>query len=214
MRKLALLDLEGTLIDFEFWEELAREHEKGEELRELLERGLSTEDWYASFLERVKLVIGTPKEKIREIARRAIAKIKPEAVSLITELKKKGFTTMIVSGGFEEFVKPIADALDVDDFVAQKFIYHRDAVVGVLPVFKEKGEIVEKVRPWFDLIFAVGDGFNDLKMLEKADVAAVVGKRAELIANRVKVRKYNDLGELVKDLISGPLGEALSRGER
>ena len=209
MKKLALMDLEGTLTNFEFWEELAKGHERSEELRELLERGLSSSDWYESFLERVRLILGTSREKIEEVARMALNKIKPEAVALVGELKKRGFVTMIVSGGFEEFVKPVADALGVDDYVAQKFIYHGNVVVGVLPVFKEKGEIIDKVRPWFDFIFALGDGFNDLNMLRKADVAAAVGKRAERLAHHANVWVYEDLDSLVKDLISGKLGEAL-----
>ena len=214
MKKLALLDLEGTLIDYEFWEALAESHEKGDELKRLLEEGLSTSNWYETFLKRVQMIIGTPKEVIEGVAEKALKKLKPEAFSLISELKRQGFTTMIVSGGFEDFVKIIAEVLGVEDYVAQKLVYHNNEVVGVLPVFKEKGEIVEKLRPWFDLIFAIGDGFNDLKMLQKADVSAAVGKRAKDLAKASNSFAYKDLDELLRDLISGKLKEALSARAR
>ena len=209
MRKLALMDLEGTLTDFEFWEEIAQGHEREKELKELLERGLSGGSWYDTFLERVKLLVGTPKERVEEVATKILDRIKPEAITLVNELKKRGFVTMIVSGGFEEFVEPVANALGVDDFVAQKFIYHNNEVVGVLPVFKEKGEVIEKVRPWFDFIFAIGDGFNDLNMLKRADVGVAVGKRAQELASEAGVLAYSDLRSLIKDLLEGKLGEAL-----
>jgi phosphoserine phosphatase len=209
LRKLALMDLEGTLTDFEFWEEIAQGHEREKELKELLERGLSGGSWYDTFLERVKLLVGTPKERVEEVATKILDRIKPEAITLVNELKKRGFVTMIVSGGFEEFVEPVANALGVDDFVAQKFIYHNNEVVGVLPVFKEKGEVIEKVRPWFDFIFAIGDGFNDLNMLKRADVGVAVGKRAQELASEAGVLAYSDLRSLIKDLLEGKLGEAL-----
>jgi len=211
LSKLALMDLEGTLTDFEFWEELAKGHEREAELKELLERGLSGGSWYDTFLQRIKLALGTPKERVEEVAKRALSRIRPEAVTLVAELKRRGFVTMIVSGGFEEFVELVADALGVDSYVAQKFIYHEGRIVGVLPVFKEKGEVIDKVRPWFDFIFAIGDGFNDLNMLKKADVGVAVGRRAADLAGAAGVRAYPSLELLVKDLLAGRLDEALRR---
>ncbi|ABU81426.1 HAD family hydrolase [Ignicoccus hospitalis] len=206
MKKLALLDLEGTLIDFEFWEEMA--DVKGDQsLKLLLEKGLRGPGWYESFLDRVRLILGTPKEVVESVAKRAIGKIRPEAVTLISELKKRQYVTMIVSGGFEEFVAPVAHALGVDDYVSQKLIYHNGVIVGVLPVFKEKGEVVDKLRPWFDFVLAVGDGYNDIKMLERADEAVVVGKRAKEISKKINAKTYNNLGEFVEDLIKG--GDAI-----
>ncbi len=213
MKKLALLDLEGTLIDYEFWEALAESHEKGEELKRLLEEGLTSNNWYETFLKRVEMIIGTPKEVIEGVAEKALKRLKPEAPTLISELKKQGFTTMIVSGGFEDFVKILAEVLGVEDYVAQKLVYHNNEVVGVLPVFKEKGEIVDKLRPWFDLILAIGDGFNDLNMLKKADIPIAVGKRSKELAEASEAFAYDDLGELLRDLISGKLKETLARLE-
>ncbi len=217
MKKLALLDLEGTLIDYEFWEALAENHEKGDELKRLLEEGLTSDNWFETFLKRVEMIIGTPKKVIEGVAEKAIKRLKPEAPTLISELKKQGFTTMIVSGGFEDFVKILAEVLSVEDYVAQKLIYHNGVVVGVLPVFEEKGEIVDKLRPWFDLILAIGDGFNDLNMLKKADISIAVGRRANDLAKVSEATAYNSLDELLRDLISGKLKETLAcmeSGER
>ncbi|WP_236943458.1 HAD family hydrolase [Ignicoccus islandicus] len=200
----ALLDLEGTLLDYEFWEELSRRHEKGEVLRDLLERGLSGQPWFESFIERVKAIIGTPKSLIEEVSSLALSKIKPEARELVTVLKKLGFTTIVVSGGFEEFVSPISNELGVDDFVSQKFLYHEGKVVGVYTAFKDKGEVVDKIKPWFDVIISIGDGYNDAWMLRKSDLGIVIGKRKDL-SREVNALHYDSLRGLVEDIKKGGL---------
>ena len=211
MRIAALLDLEGTLLEYEFWEELSKRHEKGRLLRELLEMGLSGRPWYDSFIERVKAVIGTPKSLIEEVSAIASSKIKPGARELVSILKEMGFTTIVVSGGFEEFVSPASRALGVDDFVSQKFLYHGGKVVGVYAAFKDKGEVIEKVRPWFDMVLSIGDGYNDAVMLMKSDLGVVIGKRREL-SEKVNALHYDSLEDLVRDLREG--GELRKRLER
>ncbi len=208
MKVAALLDLEGTLLEYEFWEELSKRHHKGEVLRYLLEMGLSGKPWYECFIERVKAIIGTSRDLIEEVAGLASTKIKPEAKSLVKALKEMEFTTVIVSGGFEEFVSPISRELGVDDYISQKLLYHQDKVVGVYAAFKDKGEVVDKMRPWFDVIVSIGDGYNDANMLKKSDLGIVVGKRREL-SKEVNALYYPTLRELTEELERG--GELFER---
>ncbi|UXD22830.1 hypothetical protein IPA_08685 [Ignicoccus pacificus DSM 13166] len=209
MRKLALLDLEGTLLDYEFWELLSERHPDGERLKELLEKGLTSHSWYETFIERVRSIIGTPKSLVTETASKAIERIRPEATAFVSELKRKGYTVIIVSGGFEDFVAPVSDVLGADGFIAQKLLFHNDEVVGVYNVFKDKGEVVDKLKPWFDFIFSIGDGYNDFNMLAKSDVAVVLGNKAKEIAEELKAFHFKTLEEALRSLSSGELAKAL-----
>ncbi len=209
MKKLALLDLEGTLLDYEFWETLAKRHPDGERLEELLHKGLTSHSWYETFIERVKLIVGSPKELVDEVAKEAMNQIRPEASAFVSELKRKGFTTLIVSGGFEDFVSPISNVLGADGYIAQKLVFHDNKVVGVYNVFKDKGEVVDKLKPWFDFIFAIGDGYNDFNMLAKANVAVIIGSKAKNMLENLKAFHFNDLREVLLSLTRGELGRAL-----
>ncbi len=65
MEKIAFIDVEGTLTDFEFWNEIANYVERGYEIRELLYKGLRGEiDWFEGFMKRVELIKGVDKKLI------------------------------------------------------------------------------------------------------------------------------------------------------
>jgi len=211
VRAVALLDLEGTLIDYEFWEVLSSYHPEGGKLQRLLRDGLNSHGWYESFLERVKTIIGSSRELIEEVAEKAVDRIRPEASAFVSELKRRGFSTIIVSGGFEEFVAPISSVLGADGYIAQKLLYRSNKVIGVYTVFRDKGEVVDKIKPWFDLVFAMGDGYNDFNMIRKADIRVVVGSKRKELARELNAFHYNTLKEAFNALNSGNLKNTLNK---
>ncbi len=181
--RIALLDLEGTLADFEFWEELAVETGRYE-LIELLRRGLEEGAWLTLFYKRVELVKGTPRDLIVKVGNKINKRIKSEARELINILKEKGFDIMIVSGGFEEFVNRASKELGVENYICNRFIYdNQDKVTGAIAVIHNKGEVVDLVRKWYSFVLAIGDGMNDYEMLIKSDVGISLGfKRPNVVA--------------------------------
>ncbi len=169
------MDLEGTLVKYEFWEEMAREI-NNYELLSLLKRGLTEGNWLQTFYKRVELIKGVPKDLIISVSERIVDRIEEEAKILVKVLKEKGFDVMVVSGGFEEFVSIAAQTLDVNNYICNKFIYDNDnRVSGAIAIVHNKGEVVDLVRKWYNKVLAVGDGMNDYEMLRKADIGISLG---------------------------------------
>ncbi|WP_048164783.1 HAD family hydrolase [Palaeococcus pacificus] len=86
-RKIAVIDIEGTLTPFEFWREISR-LVGNPKIEELLEKGILGEvEWIDSLLKRVELIKGVDAETFLKPK----AKVNPKAEELIRILKEKGF---------------------------------------------------------------------------------------------------------------------------
>ncbi len=172
MRRLICFDMDSTLIRTEVIDELAEKAGVGEEVKAITDAAMRGEiDFQESFRQRVKLLKGLDVSVMREIAENL--PITEGLDRLMTILKKVGFKTAILSGGFTYFGNYLKDKYGFDYMYANELEIENGKLtgnyIGDIVDGKRKAELlrliaqVEKI----DLrqTVAVGDGANDLPML-------------------------------------------------
>lgn len=172
MRRLICFDMDSTLIRTEVIDELADKAGVGEEVKAITDAAMRGEiDFQESFHRRVKLLKGLDVSVMHEIAENL--PITEGLDRLMSILKKVGFKTAILSGGFTYFGNYLKDKYGFDYMYANELEIENGKLtgnyIGDIVDGKRKAELlrliaqVEKI----DLrqTVAVGDGANDLPML-------------------------------------------------
>lgn len=113
--------------------------------------------------------------------------IKPEAASLIDDLKKMGITPVLLSGDKESRCMKVAKAIGINEIHSEKLPAEK---LTVIDIYKKKGETI-----------MIGDGINDAPALTKADVGVSMNDSSHIAILSAKVILLNtDLYSLVKFL--------------
>ncbi|CAN0578033.1 unnamed protein product, partial [Ectocarpus sp. 12 AP-2014] len=131
-------------------------------------------DFKASFRERMSKLAGLDESVLADIAEEL--PLMEGVERLMTNLKRLGYRTAILSGGFTYFARHLQDKLGFDEIHANELVIENGKVTGEVhePIVdaERKAELLEAIalREGFtlDQTIAVGDGANDLKMLAKA----------------------------------------------
>jgi phosphoserine phosphatase len=174
-RRLVCFDMDSTLIQTEVIDELAYRAGKGEEVSKITEAAMRGEiNFTESLIKRVSLLEGLDEKVMIEIAEKL--PLTEGAERLFKTLKKYGFKTAILSGGFTYFGKYLQNKLDVDYVFANQLEIMDGKLTG-----KTCGEIVDgamkaeflrkiafKEDIHLEQTVAVGDGSNDLPMINIA----------------------------------------------
>jgi phosphoserine phosphatase len=174
-RRLVCFDMDSTLIQTEVIVELAKRHGVGDKVHEITEAAMRGElDFNESFIKRVALLEGLEESVMEDIARNL--PITEGAETLFKTLNKYGFKTAILSGGFNYFGKYLQHKLGIDyvfsnelEIVAGKLTGKH---LGEIVNGEMKAELLKKIAFKEDIhleqVVAVGDGANDLPMLNIA----------------------------------------------
>ena len=174
-RRLVAFDMDSTLIQVEVIDELAIAAGVGEEVSAITEAAMNGElDFEESLVARVALLKGLPESVLEEIAARL--PLTPGAERLIRTLKSLGYRTAILSGGFMFFGRELQRRLGIDFVFANELEVKEGRLTG-----RVCGEIVDGARKAtllrqlaeeagirLEQTIAVGDGANDLPMLDAA----------------------------------------------
>lgn len=174
-RRLVCFDMDSTLIQTEVIDELAIRNGVGDQVKAITEAAMRGEiDFKESFIQRMALLKGLKAEVLTEIAENL--PLTDGADRLIATLRSYGFKTAILSGGFTFFGQYLKRKLGIDYVYANEL----EIVDGVL-TGKHIGEIVDGNRKaellkllaqvenlHLGQVIAVGDGANDLPMLNLA----------------------------------------------
>lgn len=174
-RRLICFDMDSTLIKTEVIDELADKAGVGEEVRAITEAAMRGEiDFNESFKKRVSLLKGLDESVMTEIAENL--PIMEGADRLMHILKKCGYKIAILSGGFTFFGNYLKKRFGVDYLYANELEIIDGKLtgkhIGEIVDGKRKAELlkflaqVEKIE--LDQVIAVGDGANDLPMLNIA----------------------------------------------
>ncbi|NHN26827.1 phosphoserine phosphatase SerB [Flavobacterium jejuense] len=174
-RRLVCFDMDSTLIQTEVIDELAELAGVGEQVKKITESAMQGEiDFKESFIQRMKLLKGLNESVLEEVA--INLPITKGARRLIDTLKKYGFKTAILSGGFTYFGKYLQKELGID-YVFANELEIKDGVltgnyVGEIVDGNKKAEYLKELamKEGIDIsqTIAVGDGANDLPMLNLA----------------------------------------------
>jgi phosphoserine phosphatase len=198
-RRLVVFDMDSTLIDAEVIDELAIEAGVGQQVAEITEAAMQGKlDFKQSFEQRLALLKGLDALVLTKIAQRL--RLNEGAEHLITTLKKLGFKTAIVSGGFSFFGEYLQDILGVDYVYANQLDVENGKVTG-----RVKGDIIDGQRKadllreladreglMLEQVIAVGDGANDLPMLDIAGLG--IAFRAKPLVEASAKQAISSLG--------------------
>jgi phosphoserine phosphatase len=198
-RRLAAFDMDSTLIQAEVIDELAKRAGVGKQIAAITAHAMRGEmDFRTSLRERVALLKGMPESALAEVA--ATMQLTDGVERLMSTLKKLGYKTAILSGGFTYFGHVLQKRLGIDYVYANELEIENGLLTGCL-----SGEIIDGERKasllasiaqqeGFSLeqTIAVGDGANDLPMLSIAGLG--IAFRAKPIVKESAKQSLNTLG--------------------
>ncbi len=175
---LFVTDMDSTLITIECIDEIADMHGVKEQVAAITEAAMRGEmDFRASLRERVGLLAGLEASALQRVMDERL-RLSEGAERLLGGLKAAGLRTVLVSGGFTFFTDRLKAQLGFDEAYANEL-----EVVGGRLTGRLIGPILDGEAKWQHLnrcrdlaglnpeqTIAVGDGANDLKMLQAAGV--------------------------------------------
>lgn len=174
-KRLVVMDVDSTLVQGEVIEMLAAEAGCLDEVARVTAAAMAGDlDFEASLRARVALLEGLPVEAVDRV--RAAVRLTPGARTLVRTLKRLGWTVGIVSGGFTAVTDDLRAELGLDHAVANVLevvdgrltgtvlgeVVDRAAKAAALRRFAEAEDLLPEQT------VAIGDGANDLDMLEAA----------------------------------------------
>jgi phosphoserine phosphatase len=189
-KHLIVLDVDSTLLQGEVIDLLARRAGCQERVAELTAAAMAGQlDFSEALLGRLALLAGLPAAELDALAAELV--LTPGARTLVRTLRRLGYVTAVVSGGFTQVIEPIAAELGIDYVAANRLEVVDGRLTGRLvgPVVDRAGKAAALRRfaalagvPMSQTV-AVGDGANDLDMLEAAGLG--IAFNAKPIVRRV-----------------------------
>ncbi len=204
-RKALIADMDSTMIEQECIDELAAEVGLKTEVSKITKRAMNGEIPFEPALkERVALLKGLSIEVIEKVINDRIT-LTPGGKELLATMKSNGAYTALVSGGFTHFTKRIAQVLGFNENRANILCEEDGLLSGTVqsPILGMEAKVaaLNEIAGQQGLLtsdfIAVGDGANDLGMLQAAGAGvALHAKPAVSKAARIKI-DHGDLTALL-----------------
>ncbi|HVW30678.1 MAG TPA: phosphoserine phosphatase SerB [Polyangiaceae bacterium] len=188
-KRLVVMDMDSTLIPIEVIDELARAHGVVEQVAAVTERAMAGEmDYDESLRSRLALLKGMDVSVLERLA--ADLPLTEGAERLMRVLRRLGYRTAVISGGFSIAAESLKARLGIDyaysNTLEVKGGKLTGGVVGPIVNGRRKAELLETIAQaegvLLDQVIAVGDGANDLPMLERAGLGIAFRAKPKLRA--------------------------------
>ncbi len=204
-RKLLMVaDLESTLIENEMLDDLADFIGARDNVAEITRRAMDGEiDFAAALKSRVALLKDLPEAALKEAA--AGIRLMPGAATLVATLRAHGAYVALATGGFSVFVRHVQTRLEFDAVFANELIVDGGRLTGKArePILTREGKkdalisLAAKRDIPLRSTLAVGDGANDLPMLEAAGLGVAFRAKSLVAKQAVHRIDYCDLTALL-----------------
>jgi phosphoserine phosphatase len=204
-KRLLVADMDSTMIGQECIDELADYAGVKDEVADITERAMHGElDFVGALRERVALLEGLEEKLIEQCL---AERIRPNAgaATLIQTMRARGAETILVSGGFTSFVAPIAQKIGFDRFEANVLGVMDGKLTGAtegrIVDSARKHDILSEARDRLGLsiaeTLAIGDGANDIPMVEEAGLGIAYRAKPALALVADARLDHNDLSALL-----------------
>jgi phosphoserine phosphatase len=189
-KRLLVADMDSTIIGQECIDELADYAGIKPRIAAITERAMQGElDFAGALRERVALLAGLDEKVIRTCLAERI-RLNAGAATLVRTMRKHGAGTILVSGGFTAFVAPVAATAGFERFEANVLEMSAGKLTGRVagPIVdsRVKRDVLVEARDRLGLdaamTLAVGDGANDIAMIEEAGLGVAYRAKPALAA--------------------------------
>ena len=204
-KKMLIADMDSTMIEQECIDELAGMIGLKDKVAAITARAMNGEiDFEPALRERVALLKGMPVRVVQKVIEEKIT-LMPGGGALVRTMKRHGAYTALVSGGFTAFTGPIAATIGFDENRANELLSSDGVFTGRVaePILgkQAKLEALHQIAARLGIaaqdVIAVGDGANDLLMLQAAGAGVALHAKPS-VAAQAKIRlDFSDLTGLL-----------------
>jgi phosphoserine phosphatase len=204
-KRLLIADMDSTMIRQECIDELADEAGVGARVADITARAMNGElDFEGALRERVGLLKGLPEAVIGQVLRDRIT-LMPGGRVLVATMKAQGAFAALVSGGFTAFTRAVAAQLGFDENRANTLHVAdgklagtvADPILGKEAKLQALNEIAARLGITPAEALAVGDGANDLPMLQAAGTGVALHAKPRVQAECEVRVNHGDLTALL-----------------
>ena len=202
-RKLLVADMDSTMITVECIDELADYAGLKAEVSEVTERAMRGEiDFAGALRDRVALLAGMKESVIAECLRERV-KLMGGAKALIQTFRAYGGEAILVSGGFTHFTGPVAAEIGFDRAIANRLIVKDGVLTGeveqpIVDSATKRAVLLDALNGRDPSVsIAIGDGANDIPMIEAAGLGVAYHAKPKTIAAADACVRHGDLSVLL-----------------
>ena len=203
-KRLLISDMDSTIIPVECIDEIADFAGVKDRVSAITERAMQGElDFDGALRERVGLLKGLSVEALERTYVERIS-LNPGAGQLVAEMKQAGALTSLVSGGFTYFTERVAAAVGFDRHQANTLLIESDVLTGGVaePILGREAKLIalQDLTAEIDATpndaVAVGDGANDLAMIEAAGLGIAYRAKPAVAAKADARLDHSDLSAI------------------
>ena len=208
MIKLVVFDLDNVIIDGEGIDEIGKLVNIEDQIAAITEQAMQGDiDFETSIKKRVGLLKGVATEDIKTLANEM--PLMKGAKETVSTLKENGFDVAIISGSFDIIADTIKDKLDVDNIFTNSLVEEDGILTGEVTGPLVSGskldvlsEFIEEKGYSLDECVAIGDGANDISMIESAKYGIAFNAKPALKENADIIVETRDLTDVLNVIIN------------
>jgi len=206
--KLVVFDLDNVIIDGEGIDEIGKLINIEDQIAAITEQAMQGEiDFETSIKKRVGLLKGVATDDIRTLANEM--PLMKGAEETVSSLKENGFEVAIISGSFDIIADTIKGKLDVDNIFTNSLVEEDGILTGEVTGPLVSGskldvlsKLIEEKGYTLDECVAVGDGANDISMIESAKYGIAFNAKPALKENADIIVETRDLTDVLNVIIN------------